>query len=160
MKQIKISIPEKRDLQRWRDIVWFKISGGFSCDCGTKSQFSHAKFESSIYNKRFMFMNNTKNVCPACTQKEFNKKATLVFDESNCKCDWCDETKSTMSMPRPKHVKSVVHFGSNWWNGHHICQDCFNLAIEGRGPIHSSRTKYIDKVEYNLNELGLWIKMK
>lgn len=161
MKQINIDVPEKKDLVRWIKILRFKLSGGFSCNkCGEKSNFNAAHFDSTINGKRFIFENRTKGICPDCTIRELNEKADIVFTEDDCKCDWCGEHKKTMSFPRHKALESIIHFGSQWWNGHHICQDCLNVCFANRGPVYSSHSKHKKGKLYQRNELGLWIKVK
>jgi hypothetical protein len=161
MKQINIGIPEKQDFVRWCKILHFKLTGGFSCTkCGTKTDFNHVNFLSAVFKKRIMIRNNTAGICASCTRDELNKKAEVVFTEHNCTCDWCNETKLTTSFPRDKSLESVVHFGGQWWNGHHICQGCMNLAFDNREPDHSEITEYKNGRLYYNNELGIRIKPK
>ena len=160
MKQIKISIPEGKDFMRWYEILHFKLTGGFTCNkCGEKTQFDQVQFDSTIYKKRFIFENQTRGICVDCTRKELNDKADIVFTEDDCKCDWCGERKKTMSFPRLEELESVVFFGSNYWNGHHICQSCMNLGFGNRGPCHSSIIKHENGKMYYQNEIGIWVKL-
>jgi len=161
MRQIKIEIPEKRDFIRWAKIAQFKLTGGFSCTkCGSKSNFNTVQFDSEIHGKRLIFQNSTQGICPECTKKELNEKADVVFTEDNCTCDWCKESKPTMSFPRDETLESSVHFGAQWWNGHHMCQDCMNIGFDNRGPTHSSVFKHEHGKTFMKNELGLWIERK
>jgi len=161
MKQINIGIPESKDFMRWYEILHFKLTGGYSCTkCGAKDDFDHVDFESTVYKKRLMVRNATSGICAECTRAELNEKADIVFTEHNCKCDWCKESKSCASFPRDKELESQVHFGGQWWNGHHICQSCMNLGFANRGPNHSHIIKHENGSMYEQNGLGLWIKRK
>lgn len=161
MKEIKFKIPEASDFMRWYEIIYFKLTGGFTCTgCGEKTQFNHVHFDSTIYGKPLIFENNTHGLCAECTRDELNGKEDIVFVEEDCKCDWCGESKKTMSFPRHEDMYSRIHFGSNYWNGHHMCQSCMNLGFSNRGPNHSSVVKRENGKLYNRNELGIWIEMK
>lgn len=161
MKHIKIGIPEKEDFERWAKILRFKLTGGFSCTkCGSKSDFNNVQFHSKVGSKRLMLSNHTPGICAECTRQELNDKADIVFTEDNCKCDWCGESKSTMSFPRHDELESHVTFGAQWWNGHHICQNCMNIGFNNRGPIESNISKHENGKHYQRNELGLWIEVK
>lgn len=160
MKQIRIPIPEKHDVIRWMKILRFKLTGGFSCTrCGSKSDFNHVLFDSTVNWKPLIFENNTRGICAECTRQELNDNADIVFTEDNCTCDWCGQTKTTMSFPRHKDLESHILFGSNYWNGHHICQHCINVGFDNRGSIHSSYLTCKNGKLYNKNELGLWIRV-
>lgn len=161
MKELKISIPEREDFTRWFKILRFKLTGGFSCTkCGAKDDFNHVRFYSHVHDKRLMVYNGTKGICAECTRKELNDKADVVFTENDCKCDWCKKHKATASFPRDKSLESSVHFGGQWWNGHHICQECMNIGFDSREPNYSDYRKHENGEMFQRNELGLWIKAK
>jgi len=162
MRQIRILLPEKKDVIRWGKILRFKLTGGFSCTtCGAKSNFDHVQFDSEVNGKRFMLSNSTAGICPKCTQDELNDKSEIVFTEDNCTCDWCSKSDyPTTSFPRHNDFESQIVFGSQWWNGHHICQNCLNNGFVGRGPTYSSHSKHENGKHYHSNELGMWIEVK
>jgi hypothetical protein len=160
MKEIKLQIPDISDVKRWMKILSFKLRGGFTCTkCGSKTKFNRVKFDSAVHGKQFIFENSTPGICAACTRDEINEKADIVFTEDNCTCDWCGDKASTMSFPRHEDLESTITFGSNYWNGHHICQVCLNQAFDARKPIHSGIQKFKGGHSYCKNELGLWIKV-
>jgi len=161
MREIKFSLPEGKDFMHWYEILHFKLTGGFTCiKCDAKTDFNHVNFESDVYKKRLLVRNATAGICADCTRAELNLKSDIVFTEDNCKCDWCKETKSCASFPRHEDMESHVHFGGQWWNGHHICQSCMNLGFANRKPNTSDFITHIDGKLHYQNELGLWIKAK
>lgn len=161
MKYIKIPVPEKRDWKRWGEIILFKLRGGFRCKhCGAKMQFKRFQLDTKISGKRLMFKNNTDCICPACVIKELVEKKDVVFTEKESKCDWCGDIKDTTSFPRDKSLECNVHFGSMWWNGHHICQHCVeDIAIEPYTESSSILKQEGDRM-YPVNEIGLTVKKK
>jgi len=161
MKHFKISIPEKRDFERWFKILKFKVTGGFSCtDCGAKTKFDHVHFEADINGKRFMLENHNAGQCPECTKDELNEYAVKVYNIKTVECNWCKEVKPTTTWLRDPDIKSRICFGEHWWNGHHICQDCMNEGFVRRGETFSSITNRINGQTYYINELGIKIKIE
>lgn len=159
MKAITIPIPEKKDWIRWLDIIKFKWRGGFRCrGCNQTPKFNTVRFDSRVHGKPLIFHNSTPSWCPHCTFTELFNKKEIVFTEHNCQCDWCGEHKDTMSFPRDKRLESSVTFGSNYWNGHHICLDCLKIAFDVRDPLKSDVMVYENGKMYYRNELGLLIE--
>lgn len=160
MKYIKIPVPEKKDWKRWFDIAMYKLRGGFKCkSCGGTMPFQHTHIETKVLGKRLMLENHKKNICISCTINELNANAEKVF-KTECECDWCGETKETMSYTNMKDPDIFVTFGSRWWNGHYICQGCLNDAMFSPGNYVSSKLYMDGNKTYYVNELGLKVKMK
>ena len=159
MKAITIPIPEKKDWIRWLDIIKFKWRGGFRCrGCNQITKFNTVRFDSRVHGKQLIFQNSTPGICPSCTLTELVRNYEIVFTEHNCKCDWCEKHKDTMSFPMHKQLDSSVTFGSNYWNGHHICGDCLQEAFYNRDPLKSDVMVYENGKMYYRNELGLLIE--
>ncbi len=158
MKEITIKIPTKEDIVKWKDILLFKIRGGFKCKkCHKKTNFRKTHIRTTINDKPFMLMNHTPDICLSCTINELNEKSRTVFSIDHT-CDWCNNHKKTTSFIKYDDVESFVTFGSQWWNGYYICQDCINEILLKNVEELSSKFKEINGRLYPVNELGLIIK--
>ena len=141
------------------------MRGGFKCSgCGAIQSFRDIQFESFVKGKRLMFSSSHVDsyskgtvVCPDCVAKELNDKPEVVFTSVR-ECEWCHTQKRCTSFPRDNRLKNHIHFGSGWWNGHHICQDCLNEGIVKREGLTSSIHVSHKGEMYMLNEIGLRVK--
>lgn len=135
MKEITIKIPTKYDIKRWFEIIKFKINGGFKCtECSQRLFFNSVRIEKfSVHGEKFLFHNYSKKLlCPSCIQKEINQNADKIFNKKET-CDWCKEKKLTTAIISKLDYPELnldIRFGSRWWNGHYICQDCMNEGLD------------------------------
>ena len=159
MKEFKIKIPEVSDLQKYWEIIKFKVRGGFKCDtCSNLPNFRQVAFRSQAHNHLMIFENHTANQCANCTMIELNLHSKDVYIVHDCKCDWCAKIKPTAQWIRNSKIKSKVIFGSAYWNGHNICEDCMNLAYTNKGDDISSILVMKNGITYYKNELGILIR--
>lgn len=73
-------------------------------------------------------------------------------------CDCCGETKQTLDVCWDPECD--IRFGVNWWNGHHICEECLCLTAE-QGIATSGQIMFIGPVGgYSLNHIGAVIGLE
>lgn len=167
MKEIVIKIPTKPEFKRWWEIAKFKLRGGFVCaQCGAKMFFDQVQIETKVHGKTLIFhdMNLKAPIrCPHCIQKEIDQNAEYVFTEQHT-CDWCGENHPTVTFynfHNHEHIHTRFTFGSGWWNGHYICQNCLHIGLEdGIKNMKSSYYGWDAKTKRSLpqNRLGMMQK--
>ncbi len=164
MKEVTIKIPTKPEFKRWWEITKFKALGGFVCsECGTKMFFDNIEITSTVKGKRFLFHDwcfKTPLRCPHCIQKEIDANASRIFTELH-KCDWCGENHPTVTFfnfHEYEDIKTHFTIGSQWWNGHYICQSCMHEGLENGVENMGSSIHHWDKKTgktYPANRLGI-----
>jgi len=162
MKELVIKYPDKRDFKKWWEIFRFKVTGGFTCPgCGSKMHFDNLQFEGDINGKRFMFSDHVfhNGLCGHCMQDKINYSADKIFLENgDSTCDWCEEVKPTVSWFGNTKTGISASFGTNSWNGQHICQDCLNKGFDSGKDNTTSSIFNIDKKTGKsgpINRLGI-----
>lgn len=73
------------------------------------------------------------------------------------KCDGCGETKPTLDVCWDPECD--IRFGSAWWNGHHVCEDCLCETAENGSP-SSGMSAWQNGHHYNVNTVGAAIGPK
>jgi hypothetical protein len=66
-------------------------------------------------------------------------------------CDGCGEKKATLDISWDPECD--IRFGSSWWNGHHICEDCLCTTAE-IGKATGGQSYYVGGKCYQLNHAG------
>lgn len=150
----------------------------FHCiDCGDRIDFRFAEFEYQAEGKRRVLLHqsgykltNDKRggVCGCCLSKRIHDvfaKAKPARGRQSYKsngqdgefftlkhqCDACGETKPTIDVCWDEQCD--IRFGSGWWNGHNMCEDCLCEAAEKATP-KSSMYRYFGGKSYPVNSAG------
>lgn len=147
-------------------------------DCGVKINFKFPNFTYQGEGKNRVILHQSgskiegikenEGICGHCLAKRIHK----VFDNAKPlrgrnasygnsisnktgtmkkTCDSCGETKPCLDVCWDPECD--IRFGSQWWNGHHICRDCLTEAAE-KGSVDSSIGSWFGGYSYKMNEVG------
>jgi hypothetical protein len=142
-------------------------------DCGDSINFRFPEFQYNAPGKKRVLLKMsgfelTKDwlvgCCGGCTSKRIHSLFTRIKPfrgtQSNSLnrtgtrrdvCDGCGETKTTIDISWDKQCD--IRFGSAWWNGHKMCEDCLCEAAEN-GKQTSGISMYHNGKYYEKNEVG------
>lgn len=144
----------------------------FKCmDCGGKINYKFPEFHYTIPGKNRMMLRMSghnlektdhQGCCGNCTSKRihtlFARIKPLRGTLSNglnrtgtrkAKCDGCNLLKPTLTVSWDKECD--IRFGSRWWNGHTVCEDCLCETAE-KGRQTNGISMYHNGKSYDTNE--------
>lgn len=165
---------------RWRDIratyntIKFKMRPYTCVDCGCGIDFKFPEFHYQPLGKKCVILHmvglnivktDNQGVCGKCVGNRISTLFSRIKPlRSNSKygtvgtkkqaCDACGKTKATLGIST--NVECNIRFGSSWWNGHHICEECLvDAALLGTQS--SGVMAYLNGKLYNTNGAGACI---
>lgn len=139
----------------------------FRCeDCGTTLYFCAPNYETRIHGKRIMLHGPSGiPLCGHCLGQRITKWFATPEDQLKSfgsgplrsieKCDICEEKKIVTDIIWDDWVS--CRFGSEWWNGFKICQDCLVMCAES-APGSSSYSVSHGNKHFQVNEFGARIE--